>query len=89
MVSLTTVMFLGLWYIFRGQLTGAWLEVDLTEDTVVSGVITQGDPNEGDVGHVTEYKIWYRTRDSPLLKNVSDANGESQVKLTTGDANDA
>ena len=82
-MSLTKVMFLGFCFIFRVGATGAWLEVDLNEDTVVSGVITQGDPIEGNAGYVTKYKVRYRTRDSPLLKNVSDANGKSQVRLTT------
>ena len=55
--------------------------MDLTEDTVVSGVITQGDPTPNDIGHLTKYKVAYRTRDSPLLKYVSDAKGEPQVTL--------
>ena len=63
---------------FRSDI-GEWIEVDLIKDTVVSGVITQGDPWSS--FWTTKYKVAYRSLYSTAsdYKYVSDANGNTKV----------
>ncbi|XP_022083727.1 retinoschisin-like isoform X2 [Acanthaster planci] len=50
-----------------------WIEVDLGERTVVSGVITQGDP--GGDWWMTKYKVSYQKQPSSERTHVKDRNG--------------
>ncbi|XP_033644317.1 lactadherin-like [Asterias rubens] len=55
-----------------------WLEVDLGESTVVSGLITQGDETIEN-WRVTEYKVKYKKMSSSDYEDVKDNNGAIQV----------
>ena len=56
----------------------SWLEVDLGESTVVSGLITQGDEFSV-IWRVTEYKVKYKKMSSSDYEDVKDNNGAIQV----------
>ncbi|XP_038059582.1 retinoschisin-like [Patiria miniata] len=60
----------------------SWIEVDLVEGKVVSGVITQG----FDEAYVTQYKVAYKTQPSSEYEHVRDGNGN--VKVFTGNTDD-
>ncbi len=63
------------WYI------NSWLEVDLGESTVVSGVITQGDHFEASWWRVTEFKMKYKKLSSSGYDDVLDHTGALQVHI--------
>ncbi|XP_022083790.1 lactadherin-like [Acanthaster planci] len=63
----------------------SWIEVDLTESTVVSGVITQGGPRGW--GYVTRYKVSYQTKSSPDRLHVTDERGNIKVFIGNNDGN--
>ncbi|XP_022083854.1 lactadherin-like [Acanthaster planci] len=58
----------------------SWIEVDLGESTVVSGVITQGD-TYSNLFYVTNYKVAYQKQPSSDLLHVTDGNGN--IKMFT------
>ncbi|XP_038061064.1 lactadherin-like [Patiria miniata] len=55
--------------------TNAWIEVDLGESTVVSGVITQGAFG----WYVKHYKVAYKKQPSSDYEYVMDGNGDNKV----------
>ncbi|XP_038061053.1 lactadherin-like [Patiria miniata] len=59
----------------------AWIEVDLVESTVVSGVTTQGHYD----WYVTEYKVVYKKLPSSDYEPVTEGNGN--VKVFIGNIN--
>ncbi|XP_038051936.1 retinoschisin-like [Patiria miniata] len=65
--------------------TNAWIEVNLDEPTVVSGVITQGHPSHD--YYVKKYKVSYKKQSSSDYEHVTDGNGNNKVFIgnTDGD----
>ncbi|XP_038060413.1 lactadherin-like [Patiria miniata] len=62
-----------------------WIEVDLVEPTVVSGVITQGHHNQN--WHVKKYKVAYKKQPSSDYEHVTDGNGNIKVFIGNTDYN--
>ncbi|XP_038074795.1 retinoschisin-like [Patiria miniata] len=61
-----------------------WIEVDLVEPTVVSGVITQGHYSRD--YYVKKYKVAYKKQPSSDYEHVTDGNGNIKVFIgNTGD----
>ncbi|XP_038051055.1 EGF-like repeat and discoidin I-like domain-containing protein 3 [Patiria miniata] len=61
-----------------------WIEVDLFQSTVVSGVTTQG---AGRGSHVTAYKVAYKKQPSSDREHVTDGNGNIKVFIGNTDRN--
>ncbi|XP_038060274.1 lactadherin-like [Patiria miniata] len=61
-----------------------WIEVDLVQSTVVTGVITQG---AGRGSHVTAYKVAYKKQPSSDREHVTDGNGNIKVFIGNTDRN--
>ena len=61
--------------------TSPWIEFDLTESTLVSGVITQGFTAVIFPLYVTQYKVKYQKLPGPssLTDYVTDDKGDIQV----------
>ncbi|XP_038061700.1 lactadherin-like, partial [Patiria miniata] len=62
--------------------TNSWIEVDLVESTVVTGVITQG---SGRKWYVTAYKVAYKKQPSSDFEHVTDGNGNIKVFIGNTD----
>ncbi|XP_038063217.1 retinoschisin-like [Patiria miniata] len=60
-----------------------WIEVNLVEPTVVSGVITQG-KNFFDI-YVKKYKVAYKKQPSSDYEHVTDGNGNIKVFIGNTD----
>ncbi|XP_038062078.1 lactadherin-like [Patiria miniata] len=60
-----------------------WIEVNLVESTVVSGVITQGGIFDD---YVTSYKVDYQKQPSSGYRHVTDESGN--IKVFTGNTDD-
>ena len=58
---------------------GCWIQVDLVEPTVVTGVITQGNGGQYHLNRVTEYQVAYQTDSSSALQYVTNADGSTKV----------
>ncbi|XP_038077325.1 lactadherin-like [Patiria miniata] len=58
-----------------------WIEVDLIESKVVSGLITQG----WYFGYVTTYKVAYKKQPSSGYEHVTDVNGDVMVFIGNTD----
>ena len=58
---------------------GCWIQADLVEPTVVTGVITQGDGGQYYRYRVTEYQVAYQTDPSSALQYVTNADGSTKV----------
>ncbi|XP_038061988.1 retinoschisin-like [Patiria miniata] len=52
-----------------------WIEVDLVNSTVVSGVVTQGE----NYWVVTQYKVEYKKQPTSKWQNVTDGNGNTKL----------
>ncbi|XP_038060483.1 coagulation factor VIII-like [Patiria miniata] len=61
--------------------TNPWIEVDLDEPTVVTGVTTQGYSV-----HVKKYKVSYKKQPSSDYEHVTDGNGNITVFIGNTDA---
>ncbi|XP_038060598.1 lactadherin-like [Patiria miniata] len=59
-----------------------WIEVDLVQSTVVTGVTTQG---SGSSSYVMRYKVAYRQQPSSQRKHVTDGNGDIKVFIGNTD----
>ncbi|XP_038068978.1 EGF-like repeat and discoidin I-like domain-containing protein 3 [Patiria miniata] len=59
-----------------------WIEVDLVQSTVVTGVTTQG----GYSWYVTAYKVAYKKQPSSDREHVTDGNGNAKVFIGNTDA---
>ncbi|XP_038060228.1 EGF-like repeat and discoidin I-like domain-containing protein 3 [Patiria miniata] len=59
-----------------------WIEVDLVQSTVVTGVTTQGD---GSDSFVTAYKVAYKKQPSSDREHVMDGNGNIKVFIGNTD----
>ncbi|XP_038060477.1 retinoschisin-like [Patiria miniata] len=62
-----------------------WIEVDLDEPTVVSGVITQRLASY--FGLVKKYKVSYKKQPSSDYEHVTDGNGNIKVFIVNTDYN--
>ncbi|XP_022083845.1 uncharacterized protein LOC110975570 [Acanthaster planci] len=67
----------------HGNEANPWIEVDLGEKTVVSGVITQGNPN--DDWRVMMYQVSYQKQHSSDRLHVTDGNGNITVFIGNND----
>ncbi|XP_038060400.1 lactadherin-like [Patiria miniata] len=72
----------GGWLAYRSD-ANPWIEVDLVEPTVVSGVITQGHHNQN--WHVKKYKVAYKKQPSSDYEHVTDGNGNIKVFIGNTD----
>ncbi|XP_038060539.1 lactadherin-like [Patiria miniata] len=61
----------------------SWIEVDLVEPTVVTGVTTQG---SGSRWYVMRYKVAYQQQPSSQREYVTDGNGDIKVFIGNTDA---
>ncbi|XP_038060874.1 retinoschisin-like [Patiria miniata] len=59
-----------------------WIEVDLVESTVVTGVITQG---SGGGSYVTQFKVAYQKQPSSDREHVKDKSGNVKVFIGNTD----
>ncbi|XP_038061809.1 retinoschisin-like [Patiria miniata] len=59
-----------------------WIEADLVESTVVSGVTTQG---SGNIWFVEQYKVAYQKQPSSDYEHVKDGNGNIKVFIGNTD----
>ncbi|XP_038060752.1 lactadherin-like [Patiria miniata] len=66
--------------------THRWIEVDLVESTVVTGVITQGwQPAPEKPRYVKKYKVSYQKQPSSDYEYVKDNNGNIKVFISNTD----
>ena len=64
-------------YIFvLGGVIGAWIQVDLLQETQVAGVLTQGRHDKQQ--WVTAFKVMYG-KDESNLKTITDSSGKKMV----------
>ncbi|XP_038053555.1 lactadherin-like [Patiria miniata] len=62
--------------------TNPWVEVDLVQSTVLSGVITQG---SGYGSYIKQYKVAYKKQPSSDYEHLKDANGNIKVFIGNND----
>ncbi|XP_038060806.1 lactadherin-like [Patiria miniata] len=60
-----------------------WIEMDLVESTVVSGVITQG---SGGAYYVAQYKVSYQKQPSSDYEHLTDGNDNMKIFIGNTDA---
>ncbi|XP_038062047.1 lactadherin-like [Patiria miniata] len=73
----------GAWVPWRNE--GSWIEVDLANSCVVSGVITKSRRNSAYPGYVTKYKVAFRNQSTSDSTYVTDANGNAKVFMGNTD----
>ncbi|XP_038058774.1 lactadherin-like [Patiria miniata] len=63
------------WATYVDKSTNSWIEVDLVQSTVVTGVITQG----GSGWYVKKFKVAYKQQPSSEREHVMDGDGNIKV----------
>ncbi|XP_038060217.1 lactadherin-like [Patiria miniata] len=71
------------WVAYTFEDANPWIEVDLVEPTVVTGVTTQGLYGY----YVTAYKVAYKKQPSSEREHVTDGNGKVKVFVGNIDGN--